>query len=269
MEIDPEWNVKKHRHSFFEFHYVSGGYTYTTINNVERRINAGSFYIMPPGTYHSHRQDQGKGHSGFALRWEFVKKDVKVEFGGSSYELESIGELLLNVSAIPVEDGGKILNQMTDLLERTEQEVWNLTLQLAFCQLLFNIAGFYNDDKSSFELNVNQSLFENQTVRGAMNFIRENYSQDIDVEAVAHSIHSSYSHLSRLFKKHTGETLSYHLNKVRLVNSQKLLKCSDKSIAQIAREVGIGNDQYFCTLFKKVYGISPGNYRNNRKYFLE
>ena len=142
-------------------------------------------------------------------------------------------------------------------------------ITISFLPAILNIAGFYNGDKSSLELNTNQSLFENQTVRGAMNFIEENYSQDIDVEDVARSIHSSYSHLSRLFKKHTGETLSYHLNKVRLVKSQKLLKCSDKSIAQIAREVGIGNDQCFCTLFKKVYGIYPGNYRNNIEHFLE
>jgi AraC-like DNA-binding protein len=269
LEMTPDWSVKNHRHSFFEFHYVADGYTYTTIHHVERWIKAGSFYLMPPGTYHSHRQDPEGGHIGFALRWEFVKEDVKSESRGSSLELERMGDCLFNASTLPVEDEGKILYRMVDLLELTDQEGGIIPLQLAFCRLLFHIAGFYNIDKLVPNLNVNQNFLENQIVRGAINFIEENYSEEIDVKDVSSTVHLSYSHLSRLFKKHTGETINYHLSKVRLGKAAKLLMCSDKTLAQISREVGIGNEHYFCTLFKKFHGISPGIYRNSRERLFE
>ena len=117
MDSAPDWGVKNHKHSFFELHYVLHGYTYTTINHVERRINAGYFYLMPPGTYHSHRQDSQEGHFGFALRWEFIKLDLKPAFRDSSSELEEMGKLLLNASTLPVEDPGNIINQMIHLLD--------------------------------------------------------------------------------------------------------------------------------------------------------
>lgn len=245
MDYGPDWNVKKHKHSFFELHYVTDKHTYTTINNIERRINAGSFYLMPPGTYHSHREDPDSGHIGFALRWEFLRKDGSTGQKGGNFELERICDFLHHASSLPLEDNGEILGGMLNLLDLAGRGCGLLQLQLAFFQMIIAMAGFYTDAAAKTTVEVNRNFLENQIVNSAIKFIEENYYQEIDVDDVANSAHLSYSHLSRLFRKHTGETINYHLNKTRLGRAQRLLMCSDKTVAQIARETGIGDEHYW------------------------
>lgn len=264
MDSGPGWKVIKHRHSFFEFHYVTDNYVYTTINNSEQKIEAGSFYIMPPGIYHSHRQDPECGHMGFALRWEFIfngKKDEKPDNFG--YEPSRFHDVLLGAHSRPVQDDAGVSDGMLVLLKMAGSGAGLLQLQLEFCQLINNIAGCYTTGANVCSAVINYNFLENQIVNNAIKFIEENYFLDIDVKDISSSVHLSYSHLARLFKEHTGDTVNHHLNKIRLTKAQRLIKCSDMSITQIAREVGYNNDHYFCTAFKKFYGVTPGRYRQS------
>ena len=270
MDNGPDWKVIKHRHSFFEFHYVAENYSYTTINNMEQKVEAGKFYLMPPGTYHSHRQDPECGHIGFSLRWEFVlngKKDEKPDNFG--YELSRIRDVLSNAHSRPVPDNAYISNCMLGLLKMAGLGAGVLQLQLEFCQLINNIAACYITGSKAYSSVINYNFLENQIVNNAIKFIEENYFQDIDVDDISSSVHLSYSHLARLFKEHTGDTINHHINKIRLGKAQRLLMCSDKNIAQIAREVGYNNDHYFCTVFKKLYGVTPGSYRHSNTKLAE
>lgn len=265
MDYGLDWNVKKHKHSFFEFHYVTENNVFTTINDVEYYIRPGQFYIMPPGTFHSHRQDPGTWHIGFALRWEVIKEGKLCgSCSNYSYDFEKVHECLSNAPSYPVTDSGSVLRGMVSILEKTEWGSGLLELQLMFIQLIMDIARSYSTRISDVHFNVNDSFLESQIVNNAIRFIEENYIQEIGVEDISNSIHMSYSHLSRLFKNHTGETLTHYLNKIRLARAQRLLKCSDKSIGQVARETGFSSEYYFCTIFKKFHSISPGNYRSSK-----
>lgn len=262
MDYGPDWKVIKHRHSFFEFHYVTDNYSYTAINNSEQKVEAGSFYLMPPGTYHSHRQDPGVGHLGFALRWEFMQNDRRDEkLDNVSCEFSRINDILANAHSQPVADTSGICGSMLGLLEMAESGAGALQMQLEFCQLINNIAGCYSTVAKTYSPIINYRFLESQIVNNAIKFIEENYLQEIDVNDISCSVHLSYSHLARLFKEYTGDSVNHHLSRIRLSKAQKLLLFSDKSIAQIAREVGYNNDHYFCTAFKKFFGVTPGRCR--------
>jgi len=270
MDNGPDWKVIKHRHSFFEFHYVADSYSYTTINNLEQRIEAGNFYLMPPGTYHSHRQDPVCGHIGFSLRWEFVlngQKDEKPDNFG--YEFSRIRDVLSNAHSRPVPDDTVISKCMLGLLKMAGSGAGVLQLQLEFCQLINNIAAFYMTGATACSSVINHNFLENQIVNNAIKFIEENYPQDIGVNDISSSVHLSYSHLARLFKEHTGDSVNHHINKIRLGKAQRLLMCTDKNLAQIAGEVGYNNDHYFCTAFKKLYGVTPSSFRRSNSKLAE
>lgn len=270
MNAGVDWNVKKHKHSFFEFHYVAEGNVYTAINGMEYEICAGCFYVMPPGTYHSHRQAPGTSHMGFALRWETSQEERKSGvYQNSSHELDRINKIVSGAHSQPVHDNRSIISCMLELLVTAEHGGRMLELQLGFLRLIMRISdfyftGLYLKDGRLMSDKVNPAFLENGIVDNAIRFIEENYSQNIDVNDISLSVHLSYSHLSRLFKQYTGETINYHLNKIRLSRAQKLLQCSDKNIAQIAREVGFNSEYYFCSIFKKFYKISPGSYRRSK-----
>lgn len=73
----------------------------------------------------------------------------------------------------------------------------------------------------------------------------------------------SDSKLSRFFKEKMGLYFSDYLNKRRIEKSKALLKESDKTIKEIALEVGYINDITFRRIFKRYELVTPGHYREN------
>jgi len=271
MDNGPEWNINKHRHSFFEFHYVTKNNVFTTSNGVEHKITPGEFYILAPGVLHAHCQKDGVGHIGFSLRWEIeIDSDCRNKQLNLLKSKQMINALY-GANSKPIKDDGTIIDTMIKLLELGQKGCTELELQLAFIQIVIQITKFCNknlvETKSNQEINKN--LINNNIINNTIHFIEDNYYQDIDVNDVANSVHLSYSHLSRLFKSSLGETVAQYIKRVRLNKATYLLKCTDKDIACIAREVGFNSEYYFSNDFKKNVGMSPGSYRKNNSRLSE
>ncbi|WP_155983945.1 helix-turn-helix transcriptional regulator, partial [Paenibacillus sp. 1-18] len=66
----------------------------------------------------------------------------------------------------------------------------------------------------------------------------------------------------RIFKKHTGQTLTAYLTMLRMDKARMLLQQTDIPIQEIADYVGVGSRQYFHMLFKKHTGKTPVEYRS-------
>ena len=75
----------------------------------------------------------------------------------------------------------------------------------------------------------------------------------------------SESYFSHLFKKETGISFVDYVNTQRVCRAEELLRTSDKRISEIAQEVGVENSNYFSVMFRKMRGISPQEYRNQKK----
>lgn len=93
------------------------------------------------------------------------------------------------------------------------------------------------------------------------NYINENYSEKITLNAIADSVGFSKYYISRLFKQHMGVTIIDYLIKVRLDKAKELLGKGDYSIKQISFMIGYSDPNYFTWSFKKYLGISPIKYR--------
>ena len=101
------------------------------------------------------------------------------------------------------------------------------------------------------------------TIYRVMDYIKSRYNSKITLEDIASSVHLSASHLSGLFRKETGQTISAYLNYVRIEKSKQLLKTSETPIAQIGALCGFEDQSYFTRVFKQQTGLSPKKYRNN------
>ena len=101
------------------------------------------------------------------------------------------------------------------------------------------------------------------TIYRVMDYIKSHYGSKIALEDIASSVHLSASHLSGLFRKETGQTISAYLNYVRIEKSKQLLQTSEIPIAQIGALCGFEDQSYFTRVFKQQTGLSPKKYRNN------
>ncbi len=73
----------------------------------------------------------------------------------------------------------------------------------------------------------------------------------------------SLSHLSKLFKQETGISFVDYLTKVRLQHAIVLMQDPVMKIYEIADMAGYSSQHYFCVAFKKVFGMSPTEYRKS------
>ncbi|CDF79292.1 transcriptional regulator, AraC family [Formosa agariphila KMM 3901] len=85
------------------------------------------------------------------------------------------------------------------------------------------------------------------------------------IERIANKMSVSQRYLSDTLKKETGKTTTEHLH-LRLIDEAKnILLKPNKSISEVAYELGFEYPQYFSRLFKKKEGISPTEYREKYK----
>ena len=94
--------------------------------------------------------------------------------------------------------------------------------------------------------------------------IRDNMGDsDFSVERIGEEIGLSRVQLYRKVKALTGQTPVELLRKARLERGRRLIEKTEKSVSEIANEVGFTSPSYFNKCFKDEFGISPGAMREN------
>ena len=99
-------------------------------------------------------------------------------------------------------------------------------------------------------------------VKNALEYIRENSQEKLRLSDVADQVYVSQWHLSKLLNKHTGKNFSDLLNGARMDRSKELLKDPALRICDVAEIVGFQDLAHFSRVFKKLEGMSAGEYRN-------
>jgi AraC-like DNA-binding protein len=85
------------------------------------------------------------------------------------------------------------------------------------------------------------------------------------IEQLADKMSVSQRYLSDTLKKETGKTTTEHLQLYLIDEAKNILLKPDKSISEVAYELGFEYPQYFSRLFKKKEGVSPSEYREKYK----
>ncbi len=118
-----------------------------------------------------------------------------------------------------------------------------------------------------------QNVTQTKGVRGdyspveqIVQWIYDNYKEDFSLKMLASLVHLSPNHVSSLFHKTTGSTISEYLIARRLQQACQLLITSTRSIQQVGEEVGLSNCSYFCKVFRKNIGMSPRQFRKSNGY---
>lgn len=102
---------------------------------------------------------------------------------------------------------------------------------------------------------------ENGKVQQLIEFLEANFKEDVTLDMASKAVHISPEYLSRLIKKETGSTFLEHLTRIRLKKACELLSDLNYKITCIADQVGYGGSGYFSQLFKKYYGLTPSEFR--------
>lgn len=121
---------------------------------------------------------------------------------------------------------------------------------------------FDRKSQSPFIMFNGQKGHEDEPVKKAQEFIEQNVSEKISVEELATRFAIGKRHFERRFKKATNNTPVEYIQRVKIEAAKKCLETSMKNVNEVMYDVGYSDTKAFRTVFKKITGLSPIDYRN-------
>lgn len=101
-------------------------------------------------------------------------------------------------------------------------------------------------------------------IRSCCDFIELHLSEPFSLTRLAKELGYSEYYLSRKFKAEMGQTPARYLRACRIRRAQQLLRATNRSVQDIAADVGFSSSSRFISLFREETGVTPGEYRDGR-----
>ena len=121
------------------------------------------------------------------------------------------------------------------------------------------------DDKRSEGTKVieeEEELYKgNIILRPALEYIQNNYSENITLNKMASLCNISASYFSKLFKREIKDSFPSYVNEVKVKKAKELLQNSDIPVINISLDLGFADCGYFIKVFKNLEGVTPAAYR--------
>ncbi|CAL1517959.1 helix-turn-helix domain-containing protein [Chitinophaga sp. MM2321] len=125
--------------------------------------------------------------------------------------------------------------------------------------------------QSPFIMFTGQKKHEDEPIKNAQEFIEHNVADKISVEDLALKYAIGKRHFERRFKKATNNTPVEYIQRVKIEAAKKHFETSSKNVNEVMYDVGYSDTKSFRSVFKKITGLSPIDYRNryNRAAVVE
>ena len=245
-----------HGHNFYEFMICTRGKGKNGYNaEKEFNLEKGVLYFSRPGEFHSI----------IPTTEDFVHDDVYVTKDKMKTICNAFSDNLYErLHAIP---GPIVCSIDYDKLKAVCGSIGRLS----------NVVDFDGDSESEHSFLVMQLLafiYEKYILKKAptlpkwLEDVRDKISRPenfiIPLGDLLENSFYSRAYISVAFRKYTGETVVEYRNRIRVKYSVAMLSENDMSINRIAGMLGWDNPNNYIIAFKKVYGITPLQYKNSR-----
>lgn len=99
-------------------------------------------------------------------------------------------------------------------------------------------------------------------------YIDSNIAGDLSLSALAALQNVNASYLSTIFRRETGKTVTAYVTEKRMDTAARLLRTTNLQIQTVAQHCGMSDVNYFSKLFKKQYGVTPKQFRDENRPYL-
>ena len=120
-------------------------------------------------------------------------------------------------------------------------------------------------DNKHEKINQNSEYLEDQvnTIKMVHDYMKENLAMRFTIDELARKYAMNSTTLKTVFKDVYGTSIAAHIKEHRMEKAAELLIKSDKTINEIASEVGYESQSKFSAAFKEQFSVSPVDYRKN------
>lgn len=264
-------NAVMHRHEYMQINYVYKGKAKHVINHQEFNIIKGDIFVIPPYVPHAivWSGDRDAEIFEFEFNIDFINESFETMDSMKSFlDFAYIEPFLVGESQVKprLNLSGKIQIEVENILNEALREFtyredsYILIIKSLLLKLLVIVGREFD---ASLEKSSDKPLYtrHQDAIYKAINYIEENYTEDITMDDIVSISMLSQSYFSYLFKSITRKTFVEYLNDIRISKAMELLRTTDKRVLDICLEVGFNNVNHFNKLFKRSVGVSPLQYR--------
>jgi two-component system response regulator YesN len=204
---------------------------------------------------------------------ETVLHNINVEAIGQSFDALLAG--IAQYPAVPskmLHSICYILIHFTDQFYKNNPHIgsaWSRSQMLLHLNTLCHKPADYNNFilklKNSLIADIQSCKNYNTAIGQAQQFIKQNYARDLSLEEVAASINLAPCYFSRLFSHVAGTSFINYLTEIRIQRAKELLQGTSDKIKDISATVGYSNIYYFSRVFKNKTGVTPVEYRKQKR----
>lgn len=286
-----DYHQSRHSTGVFDLIYVERGEMYLTENDIPYTVRAGEYLILSPtGKHYSHKpaSEQTLFHWLHFMHDGLFTISSKVESAKKGKSVEEYTNIPLSKLDPTKKSIGLLFNATHTVISLSVHGHLNEAQQQEFLRIhkVINSAitnkyeGNYTMTQQPESAVRFQQMFlrilemlqlqpekqkSNKLADGIMDYLVQNYYQDISLRQLSELFNFHSAHIIRTFKKEYGITPIEALNNVRISKAMQLLTTTSMTTTEIASSVGYSTSSYFARIFKKSVGLTPQAYRSEEK----
>ena len=256
-----------HAHDFIEIVYIASGRGTHIVNGDEIEVFGGDLFLINQNIVHEFVP--GEGATLLVYNYVFEPLLIGSEFGGSKDFVDVAYKYLIHsMNDSHPSDYIRIKGLKGHQIERVLFDMHSEYyakkggyVQVIKAQLITLLIYMFRQFKDDSDQKQNSPVYKRLIVDSAVSYLKAHYNEDVKCDVLAQKAYLSKNYFSVMFKEVTGMTIIAMLQNIRVNVACNLLEGGALSVADVALAVGYSDLKYFYSLFRKMRGMTPAEYR--------
>lgn len=254
---------KPHTHDFIEIVYILSGNGIQLVDNKEYEVSRGSLMFINYGQTHAFSTKNKMSYCNILIKPEAVsEKIINTDNAFEILSLTAFEDFRTADTSCPfVRFEGEELIKAEAIINEMHYEYeknlcgYNTVIKGYLLILLSYIFRIMVPGNNSFD-----------TITGKITeYIEEHFNEKLSLEMLAKKCFYTPKYFSHVFKQCYNTTVTDYIQKKRLKEGCRLLLETNLSIDEISRTVGYDDDGSFYKYFRKMYNLTPNEYRSKKR----
>lgn len=249
-----------HLHSVMEIYRICSGECDMTIQGKAVHCKEGDFVLLLPNVIHSFCVPSSSDCSFIHLHFNPQLFSSLIIKNDGVFPITLLNAILLSTKFYYSFTSDAILDAILDQVLALYDHKKGMYYAARINTTLFSLM-MYILENTEYSLHHETSSLQNSYIAFTLQYIERNYAKKIKQEDIAEQLQISIRYLSKLFRENVGMPLSTYINIYRINKAIDLMKDPDRSLTDIAYQVGLTNSQHFSKVFRDFINVSPSKYR--------
>ncbi len=262
FELTKDFDYPEEFHDFCELHYVDKGHVFCYSDGVKYELSQGELLFYKPMTRHRLVADKVVDSNVCIISFE-CNQNVAEELQSTVFKLNGEEKHLFYIiydEAAKTFESTKFDPALRKMQTKSSNSLGSTQLiQISLEHLIINLLRrklekLKKNDYTEFR-------YEDKIINAVLDYLNENVRGNITLTDLSTKIGYGTTFLCLRFKQITGKSIIKYFTELKIEQAKKMIRENKGStVSEISDTLGFCEPAYFCSVFKKITGMSPKEY---------